>query len=105
MKIYYVETDLRGEIIKKQEICEWDKNKDYWDALVFPNEEGHLVSYYHDIAREVDDVDTFLSEGNWKKCAEYQDKLRTDVKNVYLEYLSTDFFNKYEGKYVGLMIK
>lgn len=105
MKVYYVETTLEGEITKEIELAEWNKNTDYWDLLVFQNDKGELVSYYHDIAREVDDIDTFLRDGNWKRCAEYRDKLRTRVYNVYLEYLSTDFWGKYENKYVGLMIK
>lgn len=103
MKIYYIETDLDGNVYLEKEISEWNKNKDYIESLFFTHEDVK-VNYYKDISKSIDDLDTFLANGNWLRCPTYQNELDTP-DNVYLEYKLTKPEGKLENKYIGLMIK
>jgi len=97
--IYYIETTTNGYIVKKIKICEWNKNEEYIDKLIF-NRDDEEIDYYNDVAGNFDDLDLFLRNGNNTECEEH-----SDIKsNIYLEYWLTDVLGYYQNIYIGLMI-
>lgn len=101
-KIYYIETTLNGYVIKKIEICDFKKGKDYCGLLDFERD-GEEIEYYNDIAGSWDDIDQFLEYGIKHDCEEYEDILDTK-DNIYLEYWYTNSLGYYDDRYIGLMV-
>ena len=98
MKIYYIETTLNGYIIKKTPICDWERNIDYIDKLIFIRDDEE-INYYEEITGDMDELDDFLRRG--KRSENNKD----DKSNVYMEHYLTDSVGYYIDRYIGLMIK
>ena len=102
-KIYYIETTLNGYVFKRIEICDWDKDLDYVDKLIFKLDDEE-VNYYEDIAGDMDELDAFLRTANHGYCEDYDDVLGTK-RNTYLEFWKTTILGYYDDRYIGLEIK
>lgn len=101
-KIKYIETTLNGYIIKKVEICDWDRTKDLTGMLTF-EQDGEEVEYYNDIAGNMDELDEFLKTGS--NNIEGYDKAINTKENIYMEYWLTNTVGYYTDRYIGLIIE
>ena len=102
-QIFYIETTLNGYVLKQIEICEWKRDYEFIEDLLFTRD-GEKVDYYQDLAGDMDELDTFLKYANCNDCEDYENYINNEP-NVYLEYWLTNSLGYYEERYIGLMIK
>lgn len=101
-KINYIETTLNGYIIKRIEICKYEKGKDYMCDLNF-NDDGVEIEYYDDICGDFDLLDEFLRKGTNE--IEGYEKAIDEKSNIFLDSWHTLTTGFCTDRFIGLEIK
>lgn len=101
-KINYIETTMNGYVIKRVPICDYEREKEYIDDLMF-NLDGEEVDYYNDIAGDMDLLDEFLSKGT-NQIKGYESAIG-EKRHIFIEGWRTLQLGDITDKFIGLEIR